>query len=95
MKSKKPIKNIDDIIGNKRFFFPDEISNERNPVTLERCILIRVNGESHYIVTGKYVEITNQEFAILKDANIIGKNISYATSSDFDPINKPYQIYNI
>lgn len=84
--SKKPVKDINDLIGEKKFIFPDELSNDRIQDTLERCILLRVNGQNHRILTGKIVTITSQEFAILKDAGIVSGDYNYAQERDYDPV---------
>jgi len=83
--STKPIKLIEDILGSKTFFFPDELSNERKQDTLEKCIFLRINGENHYIFTGKQVELTAQEYAVLRDSGMITSNYGYSDKPDFDP----------
>jgi hypothetical protein len=90
--STKPVKNIEDLVGRKTFFFPDEMSNERIINTHEKCIFLRINGQSHYIMTGKRVEITEQEFAVLKDSGMVTMNYTYASRPDFDPIKRPYDV---
>ena len=92
MNSQKPVKNIEDLMGKKTFFFPDSLSNERIQDTHEKCIFLRVNGKSHFIFTGKKVEITEQEFAVLKDSGMITANYTYASRPEFDPIKRPYEI---
>ena len=79
-------------MGKKTFFFPDELSNDRMQDTHEKCILVRVNGHNNYILTGKSVELTLQEFSVLKDSGIISGNYTYATRQEFDPVLKPYEI---
>lgn len=92
MKSLKPVRPLDDLMGKKTFFFPDNLANERVQDTHEKCIFIRVNGISHYVLTGVTVEITQQQFSILKDAGIITANYTYSTRPEFDPVLRPYEI---
>jgi hypothetical protein len=92
MKSTKKLKPLEDIMGKKTFFFPDSLSNDRMMDTHERCISLLVNGNKTYIFTGKSVEITLQEFSILKDAGIITPNYTYSLNLEFDPILRPYEI---
>ena len=89
--SKKPIKNIDDLMGKKTFFFPNELANERVGNDMQPCILVRVNGQSHFIFTGKSVELSRQEFAILKDSNIITDRYLYSENKEFDPLKTSYE----
>ena len=92
MNSTKPVKNIEDLMGKKTFFFPDSMANERIQNTLEKCIFLRINGENHWIQTGKRVEITEQEFAVLKDSGMVTMNYTYASKPEFDPIKRPYDV---
>jgi hypothetical protein len=90
--SEKPVKSLEDLFGHKTFFFPDDMANERVLNTLEKCIFLRINGENHWIMTGRRVEITEQEFAVLKDAGMVTSNYTHATRPDFDPIKRPYEV---
>lgn len=92
MTSEKPIKDLEEIIGDKKFFFPDELSNDRIPDKHKKCIFIQVNGEKHYIPTGENVSLTRQQFSTLKDSGIILPHYTYATNPEFDPIQRPYDI---
>lgn len=92
MKSLKPIKPLQDLLTKKTFFFPNSLANDRVQNTHEHCILMFVNGKRHVILTGKNVELDEQEFAILKDSGIILPNYTYAINEEFDPMNRPYEI---
>jgi hypothetical protein len=89
--SKKSVKNIDDLMGKKTFFFPDSLANERFGNELKPCILVRVNGQSHFIFTGQSVELTKQDYAILRDSGMITDNYSYSESKEFDPLHDSYE----
>lgn len=90
--SQKPVKKLEDLIGKKTFCFPNELANERVGNDMEPCIILRINGCVHYILTGKRVELTAQEFAILKDAGIITDNYMYTENPEFDPLKPSYEI---
>jgi hypothetical protein len=90
MKSDKPVKNIDDLVGGKVFFFPDSLSNERVGNDNQKCIMLRINGKSHFILTNRNVSLTDQEFAVFRDAGMISGSISYEVNSEFDPLRKTY-----
>jgi len=92
MKSTKSIKPLTDLLTKKTFFFPDSLSNDRVQDTHEKCIILYANGKRHIVFTGKTVELTDQEFSILRDSGIILPNYTYATSPEFDPILRPYEI---
>lgn len=85
MKSTKPVKLIEEVLGKKIFNIPNELSNERLS-TGEKCIVLGINGVNHTILTGKNVELTQQEFSILKDSGIISPNRMYSIEKEFDPI---------
>jgi len=89
--STKPVKSLDDLMGKKTFFFPHELANERVGNDMERCIMIRVNGHSHNILTGKCVELTLQEYAVLRDSGMITDNYTYSKSKEFDPLKDSYE----
>lgn len=90
MKSSKPVKKLEDLMGKKQFFFPDTLSNERVGNDNHRCIMIRINGTSHFILTGVKVTITPQEFAILKDSGMVSDVAMYSVANEFDPL-RPYE----
>lgn len=91
MKSLKPIKSLEDLLGKKTFFFPDDLSNDRIRDTHEKCIMLTINGKVHTVLTGKNIELDKQKFSTLKDAGIILPNYTYAVNPEFDPILKPYE----
>lgn len=84
--STKPVKNIEDLMGKKTFFFPDSLSNERFGNDNERCIFVGANGKRFYIPTGRSVELTQQEYSILRDSGMITDNYKYTEVSEFDPL---------
>ncbi len=86
MKSDKPVKNIADLMGKKTFFFPDSLANERVGNENDRCIMVRVNGKTFNILTGKNVELSQQEFSVLKDSALITDTYTYEKNSVFDPL---------
>ena len=86
MKSSKPVKRLEDLLSKKQFFFPDSLSTDRVQGSLERCITLRINGTPHTIITGRNVEINEQEFAILRDAGIISANQTFSSDPEFDPL---------
>ena len=88
MKSDKPIKDITNLMGKKTFFFPHELSNERVGNDHKQCILVRVNGKSFYILTGENVELSLQEYSVLRDSGMITNGYSYEKVPDFDPIRR-------
>jgi len=90
MNSINKVKPLSDLIGKQTFFFPDDLSNDRVQNTHEKCIFLRVNGQTMLVKTGRNVELTQQEFSTLKDAGIILPNYTYAVNPEFDPIRKPY-----
>jgi hypothetical protein len=92
MKSNKPVKFLEDIIGDKMFNFPDELANDRFGPTNQRCICIQVNSQKMIIPTGRPTTLTLQEFSILKDAGILSSSYTYALNAEFDPIGRPYDI---
>lgn len=92
MKSDKPVKLLTDLLTKKTFFFPDSLSNDRVQNTHEKCIVVVANGKRHIVLTGKNVELDEQEFAILRDAGIILPNYTYAVHEEFDPLLRPYEI---
>lgn len=92
MKSTNPIKPLSELLGKQTFYIPHELSNDRVQDTHERCIFLGVNGRRLIVLTGVNVELTQQEFSILRDAGIILPNYSYAVNPEFDPIRKPYEI---
>lgn len=91
-RSQKKIKDINELTGKKTFFFPDSLSNDRMRDTHEKCIFLRINGENHYIMTGIRVELTPQEFAVLRDSGMVTSSYTYASRPEFDPIGHPYEI---
>jgi len=91
MRSTKEVKKIEDLIGKKTFFFPNELANERVTNNLLPCILVQVNGKKHFILTGQSVELTLQEFAILKDSGMLTDKYTYQENKDFDPIRNSYK----
>lgn len=86
MKSTKPIKEVSDLKGKKTFFFPNELANERVGNDHKRCIKVTVNGKNSFILTGENVELTEQEYAILRDSGIINGTYTYEKNPDFDPM---------
>lgn len=85
MKSLKRIKPIEEVLGRKIFNIPDELSNDKTAIG-EKCITLGINGVNHIVLTGKNIELDQQEFAVLKDSGIINSNKLYAVEKDFDPI---------
>lgn len=77
-------------MGKKSFYFPHELANERVGEDNKRCIMVRVNGHSSYILTGETVELTLQEYSILLDSGLVTAKYSYALNPDFDPL-RPYE----
>lgn len=86
MKSDKPIKLLSDILGKQTFFFPDDLANERVGNDFKKCILVRVNGQSHHILTGVNTELSAQDFAILRDSGIVNNIFTYTKDPYFDPL---------
>ena len=84
--SEKAVKRIEDLIGKRTFFFPNELANERTGNDMKPCIVVRVNGQSHYIFTGQSVELTSQDYAILRDSGMNPDRYGGESNGEFDPL---------
>ena len=84
--SKKKVKLLEEILGKKEYFFPEDLANEINPDTGEKSILTTLNSQKTYTPVGKRIGIDYETFCVLKDANIINPNETYETGKPFDPI---------
>jgi hypothetical protein len=73
-------------MGKKTFFFPDSLSNERVGNDNQKCIFIGANGKRLFILTGQSVELTQQEYSILRDSGLITDNYKYTEVEEFDPL---------
>ena len=86
MKSNKPVKRLEDLLSKKQFFFPNSLATDRVPNTMDNYMTLMINGKFHTILTGRIVEIDEQEFAILRDAGIISSTTTYSNDPEFDPL---------
>lgn len=84
--SAKNKKNMNELIGDKRFFIPDNLSNDRHPETMEKVFCVRINGKATYIPTGKDTPVPYEAFCVLKDIGAIASGEIYARDNEFDPL---------
>ena len=81
--STKTVKPLQELIGNKRYIFPKEIANERDPQTGKSSVMVIVNGKQTFLPVEEPIEIPPDVFALLKDIGIIRED--YQTDKDFNP----------
>ncbi len=82
--STKPVKDITEVVGKKTFLFPLEMANENK--NGEKVILLRVNSQASYIPVGRKVDITLQEYSLLRDIGVITNEHTYEVNPEFDPL---------
>lgn len=85
-RSEKQVKDIEKVLGKKMFLFPKSLANEINPSTMEKCILLRINGQVSYIPVEKKVVINLQEYSLLRDIGVITGDHTYEVNPEFDPL---------
>lgn len=77
VRSIKPIKNLDDLVGSKRFIIPREFANEGN------FIYVGVGGKPYRIITEEAVEIPYEAYCVLRDIGV--PLYSFSEEKEFDP----------
>lgn len=83
-RSEKKIKDIGDFVSTKYYVLPEHYANEREPITMKRCVYVQRGEKRVYIPVNEKVMIEQDVFAILHDANI--HPLVFIGNIDFDPL---------
>ena len=79
----KPLKKIEDLIGNKRFKFPESLADERYEGKL--CIFVMIGGKATHIPVEEYVPIEYNVYCLLKDTGRIPHGSHFEEGEEFNP----------
>lgn len=84
-RSAKTVKNLNDVVGEKKFILPISKANDVSPDGLP-SVMVQINLKKTYIPCGVGVNIPNDVFSVMKDAGIVSGNETYEVGGPFDPV---------
>lgn len=90
--SKKPVKELQSLLGNRRFLFPRSLANECDPETGKPVVMVIINAKKTMMFVDEPVYVDQDAFCLLKDVGIIKSE--YQLDEEFDPLN-PLKRYGI
>jgi hypothetical protein len=83
--SKKPVKELSELLGNRRFLFPRTLANDCDPATGKPVVMVQINSKKTMMPVEEPVEVNEDAFCLLKDVGIIKEE--YQLDEVFDPMN--------
>lgn len=83
--SKKPIKNLSELLADNTYFLPKELANDWNDLG-KPIVTVCVNGERTEIPVEENTTISHKNYCDLLDAGIITRDKTYDTKEAFNPI---------
>lgn len=81
-KSVKLLQPFKNVFGKRMFIFPMQYATEVDPVTLKKGMLLSINSKNTFIPCGEPVELSFENWALLKNIGRVARIVNVAIEED-------------